>query len=335
VLQTILIFSFLFFSRFPGAQLREVEYWADWGTLLGVLRHRNVIPWDWDFDLSFRTPHFAKLLVLDGQDQGKYGWRWYYDPPAPGYAGYADPGYSIYIKSTENEPAGGSLGDIVEYKDCPDKPGEVYCAVESWGYPSYKLSDIYPLRRQHFLGTSILLPRNPKALLDFYCSEQNTTYSRVPVSQYDPVPFVLAHWNDPNNELHCSIPVHDAPETRDDCRPFVLRSSSTAVNADIAKTINYDNHDFTPAFGDSCAAMRVLRGRFEFLAIPPTHVALIANLDPRSPVDALLWDLGPSFPLWGHMIGGVLEVGDECVFPKGWAKRFRVIGSSASRLVVE
>lgn len=36
----------------------EIEYWAEWGTILGVLRHRGVIPWDWDFDISFRTPDF-------------------------------------------------------------------------------------------------------------------------------------------------------------------------------------------------------------------------------------------------------------------------------------
>ena len=31
--------------------------WADWGTIIGVVRHRNVSSCDWDFDTSFCTVH--------------------------------------------------------------------------------------------------------------------------------------------------------------------------------------------------------------------------------------------------------------------------------------
>ena len=56
----------------------DAEYWADWGTLLGVQRHRGVIPWDWDFDISLRTPDYKKMLTMLGDEGHKdYGWRFY------------------------------------------------------------------------------------------------------------------------------------------------------------------------------------------------------------------------------------------------------------------
>jgi hypothetical protein len=187
----------------------DIDYWADWGTLLGVLRHGNVIPWDWDFDLDFRTNDFEKIESIQQNSKHShplYGYRWYADPPAPGYVGYEGEGYSIYHLDTE------VLGDLVEYRDPIEGEieSELVCKVEPWHYPNVSVSDIYPLKRVHFLGTSITIPHNPDAILSYYQTEKNIVYSRDHWSQYDSVPFLLSHLQNPHLSTHCEVPVQDA-----------------------------------------------------------------------------------------------------------------------------
>ena len=188
----------------------EAEYWAEWGTILGVLRHKGVIPWDWDFDLSFRTTDFQKLLALDKDESHPlYAWGWYKDPPGIGYKGYESLAYSIYHKKSLK------VGDIMEYRD--PREGEVaneyVCAEEEWKYPNRKHDDVYPLKRVHILGHSILMPANPKAFLEWYEDKNlNFEYSTTKVENYDPVPFLLSHMHNPHLELHCKAPVRDAKE---------------------------------------------------------------------------------------------------------------------------
>ncbi len=84
-----------------------------------------------------------------------------------------------------------------------------------WKYPTHKLSDVYPLKRYHILGSSILLPANTRHFLAWYEDEvENHTYSTVKVENYDPVPFILSHMENPLLELHCKAPVRDAVERK-------------------------------------------------------------------------------------------------------------------------
>lgn len=47
------------------AEKHDIKYWATAGTLLGVIRHRNIIPWDDDIDLGITPDSLEKIKKID------------------------------------------------------------------------------------------------------------------------------------------------------------------------------------------------------------------------------------------------------------------------------
>ncbi len=50
-----------------------IDFWLDAGTLLGAVRHGNVIPWDYDVDLAMLSSDYARLLDVFAQHDGRIG----------------------------------------------------------------------------------------------------------------------------------------------------------------------------------------------------------------------------------------------------------------------
>ena len=172
--------------------LHKIEYWMEYGSVLGYQRHGGMIPWEWDMDIGLTTPHFLRLKEL-GDEYEKVNERWgfkYYSGPD-----YDAPAYCFYDKRNDN-----NLCDIAEYLDVDDK---LVCAVEEWHYPSHVRSEILPPQRVLMLGQVALVPAKSKRFLEKsesilgQCTgdEDAANHGRntIPYSQYDPIPFLLCH----------------------------------------------------------------------------------------------------------------------------------------------
>ena len=140
----------------------ELVYWPDWGTLLGIERHRNVIPWDYDVDLCLPAADYQKLIAIFEQAGGQLGelvlHKDYYDDPQGAFAIlFADvPDASLGIDVVSYTQEGDVLRNDMSPQLQADYPG-------NYDFP---VSQVLPLRGGHLLGQPVLMPQQSQARLN-------------------------------------------------------------------------------------------------------------------------------------------------------------------------
>lgn len=167
-------------SLFRLLERERLEYWLDWGTLLGCVRHGNIIPWDYDADVCMLTEPFQRLRRVlterGGTIDGLTLWPNYYEADDEAIMlGFADwPDDSLGIDIVAYEVVDGVVRTRMGPALIADYPGQYDSAAEV----------VLPLTRLPMLGQQVRVPGRWEArLVECYGADWRTPR---PYNEVDP-----------------------------------------------------------------------------------------------------------------------------------------------------
>jgi len=149
----------------------RVEYFFHYGTLLGLVREKGIIPWTADLDIAINGRDWN--ILVSRMDLKQQLWE-------RGFNYFADKEMGRLCFNSQYK--GGILTKWpASLEPCPDYYWncdpymDIYTVREPWWSRSkvatrngpciFPKDWIYPLQRSNFLGKSVVIPNNPPAIL--------------------------------------------------------------------------------------------------------------------------------------------------------------------------
>lgn len=88
----------------------DIDYWLDYGTLLGAIRHKGFIPWDNDIDIGILRPDYDVFLEKGVKELPK----------------------DIFFQNSDTDPNMKTISSLIEAR-LRDKHSNYWGEVEKWG----------------------------------------------------------------------------------------------------------------------------------------------------------------------------------------------------------
>lgn len=54
----------LYSKFFEILENNEIQYWLEYGSFLGYIRHHGIFPWEYDMDIGVTSEEFAKIQKI-------------------------------------------------------------------------------------------------------------------------------------------------------------------------------------------------------------------------------------------------------------------------------